>query len=88
MVEYILSQQEYYLEYGSDENNLNQTSDTILSESDTSLTNQAYNISLTGLERNTLYYVRVRVMIGDYIYSSDITSFTTSDHADPGIGRI
>ena len=84
MVEYTLSQQEYYLEYGSDESNLNQTSDTLLSESNTSLTNQAYSISLTGLVCNTSYYVRVRVMIGDFIHSSDITSFTTSDFADPG----
>lgn len=72
----ISSEQQYYVEYGDDEDTLDETSDTI-TVSDVTLTDQEYNVTLTGLTSGVLYYLKVTAEIGDITISSDTTSFTT-----------
>lgn len=79
-VEYVLEQQEYTLLYGVDENALNLTSNTILGNANTSLTNQQYSIMLTGLTMGTDYYVFVIAEYGLTTLYSDTISFRTTDN--------
>ena len=73
----ISSPQEYTVEYGNDEDNLNETSDTI-AVSDTSLTDQTYNTTLTGLTQGVLYHLRVATTnAGNVTFYSDTKSFRT-----------
>jgi len=72
----ISSEQQYYVEYGDDEDTLDQRSDTI-TVSDVTLTDQEYNVTLTGLTSGVLYYLKVTAEIGDITISSDTTSFRT-----------
>ena len=78
-IEYVLEQQEYFLVYGVDEDALHLTSSSVLGHSDISLTNQAYNITLTGLTIGTDYYVAVIAEYGFTFLYSDTISFTTHD---------
>lgn len=76
-VPFLSSPQEYTVEYGVDEDNLNETSDT-LSESDTTLTDETYSIVLNGLMRGALYYARVSTTnAGNVTFYSETTSFRT-----------
>lgn len=79
-VEYVLEQQEYSLIYGVDENSLNLTSNRILGNANTSLTNQQYSIMLTGLTMGTDYYVFVIAEYGLTTLYSDTISFRTTDN--------
>lgn len=73
----ISSPQEYTVEYGDDEDNLNETSE-VLSVSDTSLTDQMYSVSLNGLRQGVLYYLRVSTTnAGNVTFYSDSESFRT-----------
>ena len=69
-------QQQYYVDYGTDKDVLGQSSGTVLSSDDTSLTNQNYSVSLSGLSLNTTYYIQVVATFGIYTLKSDISSFT------------
>ena len=66
-------QEEYYLEYGTDPSNLDQTSDILPSPLDTSLVNQTYQVSLQGLNAGTIYYLRVVAVFEEVFkrYSDD-----------------
>ena len=72
----ISSSQEYYVEYGEDENDLDQRSDSI-NVDNTSLIDQSYSVILTGLDVGTLYYVQVTTVARNVIFSSDVISFRT-----------
>ena len=72
----ISSEQQYYVEYGDDEDTLDQRSDTI-TVSDVTLIDQEYDVTLTGLTSGVLYYLKVTAEIGDITISSDTTSFRT-----------
>ena len=72
-------QQEYYVDYGTDEDTLDQRSTTVTSSADTTLTDQDYTVSLSGLTLGTTYYIQVVATFGDFTLESDISSFTTSD---------
>ena len=87
----ISSQQQYYVVYGEGQNSLNNRSDTI-TVSNVALTNQDYNITLTGLSSHVRYYVRVKAEIGNTVLSTGITTFRTLEsgnahqmkyHVDP-----
>ena len=80
----VSSQQEYSLKYGEDSDNLDQTTAVIQGDSDTTLTDQSYDIDLTDLTRDTTYYVQVLQTIGDITISSDVVSFDTLPAANPG----
>ena len=64
------------MEYGDDEDTLDRRSDTI-TVSDVTLTDQEYDVTLTGLTSGVLYYLKVTAEIGDITISSDTTSFRT-----------
>ena len=84
----VSSQQVYYLEYGEDSNDLDQMTYSTQSSSDTTLTDESYDIYLTDLTNETTYYIQVVQIIGDVIILSDVFSFTTLAPADPGKYRI
>ena len=69
--------QDYVVEYGEDEDNLDLSSDAI-SQTDTTLINEMYSVTLEGLSQGVLYYVRVAAtdVDGATIYST-IKSFRT-----------
>lgn len=72
--------EEYIVEYGVDSDNLNLTSSTVDSNSDTSLVNQSYSVLLEGLEVGTIYYIRVLAQFGInglYKRYSDVIAFRT-----------
>ena len=72
-------QQEYYIDYGTDEDSLDQRSGTVMSSDDTSLTDQNYTVSLSGLTVGTTHYIQVVATFGVYTLKSDISSFTTNE---------
>ena len=76
-VEYISVEQDYVVNYGTSEDNLDQTSDTVPSVTDTSLTNQEYSVSLTDLSAGTMYYYQVVATFESTTLESDTASFTT-----------
>ena len=76
-MEYISVEQDYVVNYGSSEDNLDQTSDTVPSVTDTSLTNQEYSVSLTDLSAGTMYYYQVVATFESTTLESDTASFTT-----------
>ena len=78
-IDYVIERQEYYLVYGVDEDALNLTSYSILRDSDISLRNQSYNITLTGLFTGTDYYVFVVAEYGFSEVYSDTILFTTTE---------
>ena len=73
----ITEPQEYYVLYGLDQNDLNLTSNTTQGNTNTSLTNQTYSITLQGLTMGTEYYLQVIATYGTDSLYSDETSFTT-----------
>lgn len=44
---------------------------------DTSLTDQMYNVTIDGLSQRVLYYVRVATTANDVTFYSETTSFRT-----------
>ena len=72
-------QQQYYVDYGTNEDVLGQSSGAVTSSDDTSLTNQNYSVSLSGLSLNTTYYIQVVATFGFSTLKSDISSFTTPE---------
>ena len=71
--------QEYYLSYGTNQNNLTYTTDRVQGNSNAS---QMYSISLQNLESGTVYYLVVVSEFGTTSLYSDIESFTT---LEPGL---
>ena len=60
-----ITPEQYYVAYGTDPDNLNQTSATINSPTDTSLTNLPYSTTLSGLEPGSLHYIQVTAVFDD-----------------------
>ena len=82
-VEYTLERQIYFVVYGVDSRALNETSYSIRGNSDTSFTDQTYNITLDGLTAGTEYYAVVVAEYGLTYLTSDTFSFTTRDFGKP-----
>ena len=72
-------QQQYYVDYGTDEDALDQRSGTVTSSDDTFLTDQNYTVSLFELSLGTTYYIQVVATFGVYTLKSDVFSFTTPE---------
>ena len=78
--------EEYYITYGIENINLDQTTESVPSPLNTSLVNQSYTIILQDLSPGTIYYLRVAAVFNVlYVRYSDIISFRTYDE---GIGII
>lgn len=69
--------QEYYLLYSTDRNNLSLATDKIPGNTNTSIVNETYSISLQNLTIRTVYYAVVVAEFGSTSLYSDIVSFTT-----------
>lgn len=68
------------LQYGTEADNLNLTSSTVDSVTDTTLQNQTYSVVLDDLEKGTIYYVQVLAQYGFgnlFKRYSDIIAFRT-----------
>ena len=78
-VEYVLEQQQYYLLYGFDETTLNETSYSILGNSNTSFKDLTNNITLDGLTTGDTYYVVIVASYGFTTLYSEPVSFTTRE---------
>ena len=63
----------YYVEYGTDPDNLDFISDILYSPLNTSLVNQTYQVNLQGLNIGTIYYLRVVAVFNEVFkrYSDD-----------------
>lgn len=58
-IPYFTTPEQYYVAYGTDPNNLNLTSAILNSPTDTSLMDQTYTTTLTGLNPGSAYYIQV-----------------------------
>ena len=73
-------QEQYYVQYGTDPLNLDQTTNPISSPSDTSVVNQTYSTTLMGLEPATIYYFRVAAVFNEiFIRYSETAVFRTKE---------
>ena len=72
--------EEYYIQYGTQEDVLDMETESIPSPMDTSLVNQTYSTSLEDLTPGTTYYFQV-VAVYDVVAArySQVLSFTTYD---------
>lgn len=79
------TQEQYYIQYGTDRYNLTQRSDLISSTTDTSSLNVDYTLQLSGLEPSTIYFMRVVAQFGGEDSQpfnrrqSEIASFRTKE---------
>ena len=79
-------EEEYYIIYGSDPNELNVTSDTVPSVSNTSLENQTYSILVEGLDVSTVYFAQIVAAFGangDFKRYSETFVFRTKEYGTP-----
>ena len=73
-------QEQYYVLYGTDPDNLDQVSETITGLEDTTLINSSYSISLEGLNEGTLYYVQVAAVYDEvFARYSEVIPFITKE---------
>ena len=73
------------LQYGTESNNLNLTSSTVDSVTDTTLQNQTYSVVLDDLEKGTIYYVQVLAQYGFgnlFKRYSDVNAFRTLEEGN------
>ena len=77
VIAFIVEQQDFIVYYGTDENSLDLTSDIVTSSDDTSLTDQEYDVTLTGLTLGTTYYYQVVANYSNFRLESEIKDFTT-----------
>ena len=77
--------EEYIIEYGLKSDNLNLTSSSVNSSTDTSLVNQTYSVVLDDLKVGTIYYMRVLAQYGYqnlYKRYSDVVAFRTLEEGN------
>lgn len=70
-------QEEYYVLYGKDPENLDQATGSIPSLSDTSIINSTYSLVVTGLESGVVYYAQVVAAFDVFERFSEATVFLT-----------
>ena len=79
-IPHFLVQEQYYVEYGENIRNLDQTSSLIPSPENTTAVNQEYNTILLGLNSGTLYYVRVAAVFDVVIVRySEVLALVTKE---------
>ena len=79
VVPFIPEQIEFTVYYGTNEDSLDGASDTVTSSADTSLTDQEYSVTLTGLRLGVSYYFKVVGTYSDFTVESDVGEFTTNE---------
>ena len=79
-----ITQEEYYVAYGSDPDNLNQTTTSVDSPTDTSLTDLSYSITLSNLDPGQFHYIQVTAVYDDIYVRYTESSFITKE---PGISH-
>lgn len=72
-------QEQYYVEYGTNPDELDIITDPINSTSNTSITNMTYSTALTGLANSTIIAYRVVAVYDIYRRYSDVAYFRTSE---------
>lgn len=72
-IPYFTTPEQYYVAYGTDPNNLNLTSAILNSPTDTSLMDQTYTTTLTGLNPGSAYYIQVVA-----VFDTDFVRYTES----------
>ena len=83
VVPYLEEEEEYYIIYGLDSDELDMFSDSILSVSDTNLENQTYSLRVEGLDAGTIYFAQVVAAFGtngEFERYSDIFVFRTKEN--------
>ena len=83
MISYLVEQEEYYIIYGFESDELDFTTESILSVSNTSLENQIYSLVIDGLKTATVFYGEVVAafgMSGEFQRYSDIFAFRTKEN--------
>ena len=81
-IPYFTEQEEYYIIYGMESDDLDQSSDSISSPTNTSLVNQTYSLMIQGLDIGTIYYCQVVAAfgeIGEFKRYSDTFAFRTKE---------
>ena len=75
-----LFQEEYYVEYGTNPLNLDQTTVPIQSPEDTTITDMAYSTQISGLEEGTIYFFQVAAVY-DVVFKrySELAAFRTKE---------
>ncbi len=69
----------YVVNYGTDMNILNSTSEAVPSESDFEATDLTFSVLITGLTSNIVYYYQLVATNTFTSTSSDVMSFTTPE---------
>ena len=74
-------QENYFVEYGVESNNLNQTSDPVPSVMDITLQNQTYSVTLQELAPATIYFFRVSAVFEEVFQRySELSAFRTYEN--------
>ena len=68
---------EYVVYYGTSVDSLDETSSTVDSISSSPGTDESYDVSLTGLTPDTIYYYQVEATLEGFSFESEIDTFTT-----------
>ena len=73
----IYEQLEFVVNYGTDDDLLDQMSETVFSSNGVILTRQNYEVTLTGLLSDATYYYQVVATVQNTTLESSISSFAT-----------
>lgn len=73
--DFSITQLEFTVQYGTEEDSLDETSDTVTSSDDTS----DYSVRLSDLSLGTTYYFKVVTTFSDFTLESDVDDFTTEE---------
>ena len=78
--------EQYYVEYGTNPDDLSEATDFIASPTDNTIVDQTYQVTLQGLGSATVYYLRVAAVFDSiYVRYSDIELFVTKEPGMPSI---
>lgn len=75
----VTQQQQYRVVYGVDPEELDQTSQIVTGDEDITLTNKQYCVSLSGLQRASLYHFRIVITFGEQTIMTELDTFRTLD---------
>lgn len=73
--DFVITQLEFTVYYGTEEDSLDMTSDTVTSSDDTT----EYSVRLSDLSLGVTYYFKVVTTFSDFTLESDVDDFTTEE---------
>lgn len=76
-IPFVSAQQQYTVFYGNLEDSVNISAGSVSGNPDTTLLNQNYSASITGLDQASTYYVQVVSEFDRFTLYSDLIVFTT-----------